>query len=129
MTEVIKISKQGINVGTATNPNDFIFDSTLNTFKIVSQGTLLGTLGSVPGTVSFAHGLSYTPLVNGFVRRNTRTDAIGVSQGDYFESKGFSYSNQTLSSVSADGTNIHFEIADSAGTYSLSYFCFEIPLS
>jgi hypothetical protein len=40
----ILVSKAAINVGTATNPNDFIFNSDHNTFKILEQGTLIGTL-------------------------------------------------------------------------------------
>jgi len=51
----MKISKPGINVGTATDANDLIFTSSLDTLKVKSLGTFNGV-----GTV--AHGLSYTPI-------------------------------------------------------------------
>jgi hypothetical protein len=41
MAQGIRISKTGVDVLTATNPNDFIFHSDLNTFKILAEGSIL----------------------------------------------------------------------------------------
>jgi len=126
MTQAIKVSKAGIDVGTATNPNDFIFDSTLNTLKIISSGLAIGTVSSSStGTVSVAHGESYTPLMTAFVKKQGGSIAITTSQfiqgGDSFK----------VFSTSTDGTNFHFEIRNdggAAGTYDIRYFIFEPPL-
>ena len=54
------ISKPGINVGTATNPDDFIFRSDIDSMKTSSTGTI--------GIGTISHGLSYTPAF--FIARN-----------------------------------------------------------
>ena len=51
----MKISKPGIDVGTATDANDLVFSSSIDTLKVKSLGTF-----TAAGTV--AHGLSYTPI-------------------------------------------------------------------
>jgi len=62
MAQLLAISKKTKNVLTATNPNDFIFRSDLNTFKILAEGKLLNQLvDSATKTFSVAHGLEYTP--------------------------------------------------------------------
>ena len=53
----MKISKPGIDVGTATDANDLIFTSSLDTIKVSATG-----LASGAGTVTIAHNLSYTPI-------------------------------------------------------------------
>ena len=37
MTQIIAVSKAGIDVLTATSPNDFIFHSEYNTLKIIAE--------------------------------------------------------------------------------------------
>ena len=69
-TQVL-ISKVGFDVTTAT-PDQFIFNSSQDMFKVVGSGTITnivsGTLASgITNTVSVAHGLSFTPSVLGFI--------------------------------------------------------------
>lgn len=69
MTQVIKVSKGGENVLTATDPNDFIFDSTLNTFKILATGTLTSqTVDADPKTFSVTHGIGGLVAVYAFAK-------------------------------------------------------------
>jgi len=49
MTYIMAASKTGKNVLTATDPRDFIFHSSYNTFKIVAEGN--GSF-SIPGSTS-----------------------------------------------------------------------------
>ena len=109
MTLAIKVSKLGINVGTATNPNDFIFDSTLNTFKIITQGTSTPTLGTTETelTTSVAHGQSGVPFVFGFVKfANGRVGVPGekASNVDFW-----------ITNMSVDGTNVNFNYLNFTG--------------
>lgn len=132
MTQVIKVSKAGINVGTATDPNSFIFDSTLNTFKIVATGTVLGTISAGglgnTGTVSTAHGLSFIPPVVGFIRT---TSSAGTTILHPTAEEQIS-ADHIFRSIWADGTNVNFEIrvaSDISGTvFNCRYYAFEVPL-
>jgi len=125
MTQVIKVSKAGINVGTATAPNDFIFDSQYNTFKIIAQGTHAPTLGtnSSEAFTSVAHGQSGVPFVFGFCKfTNNRVGVIG----DKASNVNFWSTNLTV-----DGTNINFGYLNLTGAnYSpvFRYIICEPPL-
>ena len=127
MTQVIKVSKQGIDVGTATNPNDFIFDSTINTFKIIAQGTHAPTLGTTETelTSSIAHGQGAIPFVFAFCKfSDGRVGIPGESSGT--NPGGFWFSN-----LSVDGTNINFNYLNfTGGNYSpvFRYIICEPPL-
>lgn len=129
MAELIRVSKQGVDVlGSAgTVPNNLIFDSNLNTFKIVASGTTTGTIpsGSL-GTIHVAHGLSFTPPVTAFVKRRGFTNALTVGAFRFFPQDDYKFF-----SASADPGSVNFEInntSSNAGTFDISYFCFEIPL-
>jgi len=107
MTQVIKVSKQGISVGTATNPNDFIFDSTLNTFKIIAQGTYSPTLGTTSdGTASVAHGQANIPFVIPYCRFANGS----VSMPGNHDNTGFYFTG-----VLVGGTNIDFLYINTTG--------------
>jgi len=62
MTQVIKVTKSGYDAISETDVNNFIFDSSLNTFKILAEGLLLNQ--SVPlndTTISIAHNQDSIP--------------------------------------------------------------------
>lgn len=71
------VSKSGIDATTTTNPDDFIFNSNQNVFKIVQTGTAtmpIASYNTTTKTVGFAnassqiaHNLSYTPICLGFI--------------------------------------------------------------
>ena len=56
MAYAVKVAKIRENVD-STDPNDFIFHSSYNTFKILAEGTLLAqNINSYPKTITLAHG-------------------------------------------------------------------------
>lgn len=57
--QVLKVGKSGVNVETSLDPNDYIFHSDLNTFKILKEGTSSITYTS-DGEYTISHGLSLT---------------------------------------------------------------------
>lgn len=134
MTYQIKVSKQGIDVlGTGgTVPNNLIFDSNLNTFKIVASGTFQGTVANgAVGTLSGAHGLSFTPPVSGFVLQmagTTKQRSLPVGGVDYTTSTVYNFA---VTNAYADGTNNYFVIDSNflGSVYVVRYYNFEIPLT
>lgn len=129
MTQVVAVSKDGVNVLTATDPNDFIFHSEYNTFKIVASG--IANFSSVAvGTYSktIAHGLSYTPLVDAFMKADSNAEVIRSGFEVFFTSP---YTSVKFNEVKSDSNNVIFEGQNlTAGTVDLSfkYYIFEVPL-
>lgn len=63
----INITKSGYDAITETDPNNFIFKGSLNTFKILSKTVLTSqTVNSDPKIFTIAHGLGYTPNFTAF---------------------------------------------------------------
>lgn len=128
MTQVVRISKQGKNVlGTAaTDPNNLIFDSQYNTFKIITSGTLLGTVNSSStGTITIAHGLGYVPFVDGFAKRTALGGVVGVGGTIPFPT-----AFQFTSAYANSGT-LFFTIKNdyfSSAEYAIRYYCYEVPI-
>lgn len=124
---VVAVAKIGKSIQ-STDPNDFIFRSDLNTFKITSKGTQTFTVtGSSTEIKSIAHGLGYIPAVIGFAKKHGSTIVIGPSQFLL----GILTDNYKLFSVWADATNINFEIRNDSGSnqdIDVRYYTFEIAL-
>jgi hypothetical protein len=124
----IKITKQGNDVlGTANTYNDYIFNSDLNTFKIINQGTFSGTVSGSPTTFQLAHNQGTTPAFFSFAKfpdgyvampnEKERADSTSGPQRYYFSE--------------ADSTNLYFPFyKGTTANYvvSVSYFIFEAPL-
>jgi|GEM_PF-6270195 len=129
MNTSVRVSKQGIDVlGTAgTVPNNTIIDTELNTFKIVSSGTILGTVpGTSTGTITLSHGLGYSPLVDAFSLATGDSRVIGVGGTLPFPR------DYAFLSAASDGTSLYFEIKNdysSSKNIKVSYICYEVPLS
>ena len=69
MSNVIKIARPGRDVLTETDPNELIFDSSLNTFKIIAEGSLSNQLiDTDPKTITVPHGQSIIPSVYAFAK-------------------------------------------------------------
>lgn len=67
MSEKILISKDGVNAGTATSPNDLNYSSDYNSLKYYTAGSIqvIGTAGFPFTTRSYgtiAHNLGYYPF-------------------------------------------------------------------
>lgn len=125
----LKVAKSGINAETATDPNDFIYHSDYNTFKILETGLYEPTIPANTSltTYSIAHGKEYVPLVMAFMREDTIAEAVMTSN---FSPNALSH--LTFESVSADYTNIYFSLANDDFSNShvahIRYFIFEVPL-
>lgn len=122
MTQQMRVSKSGFNVLTETNPNNFIFHSLYNTFKIIATGTNSLTIGTGSTTQSFAHGLSYTPMVLAFVKySNNRVGPPGTKD---------SANDLWFQNVKADATNVVYEFYNNTGaskSVTMRYYLFEVP--
>lgn len=126
--QAIKVSKQGIDAGTATDANSFIFHSDLNTFKIVKEGTTaINYTGTVAGTYSFAHNSpigSPTAYMVFMKFPDGKTTILPGVMGV------FSYdSNWNVYKTIMDSTNIYMRIQGTGNaTLPLKYYIFETPI-
>lgn len=74
MTQVIRVSKTGINVGTATDPDDLTYSSEYNTLKYHLGGTArlsistVSAFGSTTARGTINHSLGYYPYFILYVR-------------------------------------------------------------
>lgn len=131
MTNIIAVARIGKKAN-STDPNDFIFHSSYNTFKIVLEGTKSITLAASTNNQSFtqAHGLRFIPLMDGFAKRS------GVNQ--VFKPNGKDVENWgaklgwigdvIFNYIEADATNITFNFDNAKGStvaVDIRYFCLE----
>ena len=113
-------------LGTAgTAPNNLIFDSTLNTFKILKTGTVAVTHGTSAGTTSVAHDQSTIPTAYAFFKF-----ASGYTGLPNERDRGtLGSSNFNSWQVEMDDTNLYFVFPNSVTSYSgtIRYYVFEAP--
>lgn len=109
------------------NPNDFIFHSDYNSFKIIAEGKLTSqTVSANPTTLTVAHGQSITPAIYAYIKYPDGYIAMasGAERADTYPLDRYCW-------VEVDGTNIYFLMYKGSGSnYSVSvkYFIFETPL-
>jgi|YNPMSStandDraft_2_1061718.scaffolds.fasta_scaffold28981_3 hypothetical protein len=125
MTQVIAVSKSGKNVLTETNPNNFIFHSLYNTFKIVSvlSASVNLTANTNNQNFNFNHNLSYIPSVYVFSKKSGSiyVYTLGTYTAEYID--GYS-----IEEVSADNTKVYISFnnyINSSFTVYLKIFLFE----
>jgi len=125
MTQILAVSKSGQDVLTATDPNNFIFHSSYNTFKILAEGTLTAqTVNADPKTFTVAHGqgelvavYAFAKYPDGYVAMPREIPRSG-ERARYFE-------------LDIDATNISFVFYQGAsGNYNvdIKYYVFETPI-
>jgi hypothetical protein len=121
----IKVAKSGKDALTATDPNDFIFHSAYNTFKIIATGTFSPTVPSGGNSHSIAHGQSFIPFVFTFIKF---TDSRVGLPGD--RSTAVTGLGIWLTKVEVDATNITFWFTNNTSSYVpvLRYYICEAPL-
>lgn len=132
MDNVVKVARIGKSAN-STDPNDFIFHSLYNTFKIVKEATKVVTLLASTANQSFteAHNInSYVPLVSAFAKK-TGEAWVFLPNGldvDTFGAKAGLLGDITFNYVASDPNNIIFNFNnDSASTaeVSIRYFLLE----
>ena len=123
MTQIIAVSKAGKNVLEITSPNDFIFHSEYNTLKIIAEPVVQKSVPAGENEIYtlLAHGLSYTPLVEGFCKVDVQDFAMCPYEGipPYY----FYF-------IGSDATNIYAKLYNgdsSAHTFSIKCYIFEVP--
>jgi len=133
MGQVVKVAKIGKNAETATDPNDFIFHSDYNTFKIILEGTKQVTLSASTANQTFTqtHGFnSFVPLVSAFAKDTSLAQVFlpnGVNVELYGAKAGFS-GDVSFNYVATDPTNIIFNFDNddtSERTINIRYFLLE----
>ena len=129
MTQVIKVAKIGKSTN-STNPNDFIFHSEYNTFKIIAEGTKTVNHDGSPATQTFtqAHGLSFIPLVSAFIK--VVGESLVYPPNSYgvvvASSKVLITNGVKFDYVETDATNITFSITTSSNkNINIRYFLLE----
>lgn len=72
MNEVIAVSKRFKDVLSETDPNNFIFHSSYNSFKIIVESTISITLAASTTNQTFTvgHRWGFIPLVTAFAKRS-----------------------------------------------------------
>jgi hypothetical protein len=132
MTQVVKVAKIGKSAD-STDPNDFIFHSDYNTFKIISEGTKVVSLTASTNNQSFtqAHGLEFIiPLVSAFAKRTGVNQVFlpnGVDIETYGSTIGFD-GDITFNYVTTDSANITFNFDNakiSAVEVTIKYYLLE----
>jgi hypothetical protein len=127
-SEVIKVSRSGKNVLSSKDPNDFIFHSDLNTFKIIKEGNSTITY-TVDGYYNFVHnadisGVSSSLLFVKFPDGYTKLiQSMGFmsSEDDNFYIRDYYITN----------SDIYVYIQRESGedtTLNIKYYIFETPL-
>lgn len=132
MGQVVKVAKIGKSIN-STDPNDFIFHSDYNTFKIIEEGTINVTLLASTADQSFtqAHGLnSFIPLMSAFAKR-AGVDQVflpnGVDIETYGAGAGFD-GDIKFNYIATDPTNMIFNFDNDKVTnvdVSIRYFLLE----
>jgi hypothetical protein len=119
MAIVIKITKPTYNVLTATDPRQFIFDSTLNHLKTSGSGSFTRTVTAGNSTVvAVAHGLGYKPLVLSYFRSTANSNwFISMTQIEPTNSRLGLNCNVELY---VDTTYVYFKINNYDGSSSFT---------
>lgn len=126
---VIKIAKSGVNALSEKDPNNLIFHSDLNTFKIIKEGNGTINFSGTAGTYTFNHN---SPIANpsAYLLFIKFPDGYaGLIPG-----KGLLYAKNSayfIFEAYIDATQIGMYIGGSAvaNTFSYKYYIFETPLT
>lgn len=124
----VLISKKTKNALTATNPNDFIFNSTTNTLKIIDKGTLTSqTISADPTTLSKSHAISGVPVSFAFIKYPDGKVYLPGSVQPSTDTGIFRYWE-----VEVNSSNLYFLVYKRLGAnfnVDIAYYVFEAPIS
>lgn len=129
---VLAVTRIGKDVR-STDPNDFIFHSKLNTFKIIKEATITITLAASTSNQSFtdAHGQTFIPVATAFAKESGVSQVFLPNSDDvnvWGSKLGWTSTGVRFNYVAADATNVIFNFDNSnASTKSVSirYFVLE----
>ncbi len=128
----IILSKIEKNALTSTSPNDFIFHSDYNSFKIISKNTKTITISGSTYNQEYsdAHNLGFTPVISAFVKVQDENffylpNSPGVL---YAGSKQLVSNDLWFQYISADNNNVYFVFSNyssSNKTVDIVYYLLE----
>lgn len=124
MATVLRVSKQGEDALTETDPNKFIFDSSSNTFKILATGTVGGTVTSGTTAYTVAHNQGAVPAVYAFAKF---PDGYVAMPNEKHRTDGY----DRYWHVEVDSTNIYinfYKVSGSNYSATARYYIFEAPV-
>lgn len=132
MNQVVKVSKIGKSA-LSTDPNDFVFHSSYNTFKIVKEATYSFTIAANTTGEAYGenHGLNFIPMVTAFAKESGISQVIAPNtvNVDLWGSKlGWTSTGLRFNSIRVDGESVAFLIDntdDASKDITVRYFCFE----
>jgi len=124
----LKVGKSGVNAETATDPNDFIFHSDYNTFKIIDTDLYEPTVvHDSTADYTIEHGLEQIPFVLAFMNEDGESTVVMASNNSFLVT-----ADLVLNYVSADYEYIRFNITNSDLSNDkvahIRYFILEVPL-
>lgn len=127
------VAKRGVNAETATDPNDFVFHSDFNTFKIIVQATKQVTLAASTNDQTFteAHNQRFVPLVHAFAKESGYDQIFLPNSGNVYiwgAKAGILTTGVTFNYVQSDATNAIFNFSNSNAstkTVDIRYFVLE----
>lgn len=126
MPTKIKISKSGYEVIEENNPNNLIFDSSLNHLKTKTAGSFTQSVADTDTyTKTITHGLTYKPLVMAFWR-DTANSRWFITSADPEQTIG-RYSIGANCSLYVDDTFVYIKIWNYTGstvTFEVRYEIF-----
>lgn len=119
--QVVKVAKKSKSAF-STDPNDFVFHSAYNTFKIIEEGSKEITLAASTDNQTFteAHTLEpFTiPIVTAFAKRDAASQVFAPNGIDVelWSAKGGMSGDVTFNYVQADKDNIIFNFDNADGS-------------
>lgn len=127
---VLKVAKNGISA-LSKNPNDYIFHSDLNTFKILDEGILASqTVNADPTTFTLAHNQPSIPGVYAFAEFPYGYVSLPDQTNFEFRDKPSATFANRYWNIKIDATNIKFIFYKGAtANYNvdIKYYIFEVP--
>lgn len=129
----VAVAKIGKNVLTSTDPNDFVFHSAYNTFKIILEGTKSITLSASTNNQLFtqSHSLTFIPLLTAFAKESSRAQVFlpnGVNIATWGAKAGWGSSGVQFNYTASDDTYLYFNFSNSSASsvsVDVRYFVLE----
>ena len=131
MSYIIAVAKNTYDAIEETDPNNFVFHSSYNTFKIIRTGiAIFAVVASTNGQLFYEpHRLNFTPLITAFAKESGYAQAFPPNTVNIFSytGRGIAGTGLKFVSVASDATNIIFKFDNSSvgKTVSVRYYCLE----
>ena len=131
--EVMAVTKAGVDLGTATNPDNFNFHSAYPTLKYATSGTYTMANISTHTLGTVVHNLGYTPFYVGFVNDISNFNIFNGNSEPVYAIIPYYLGKSTMGNphrdigafMYADQNNLYFDAwfdTNASGTYSFNFY-------